>query len=135
MANLLVLFAGILFGAGLTVSQMINPDKIQNFLDVTGHWDPSLLFVMAGALLIVFIGYRLAMRRTTPLCSPCFFLPVKKNITKSLVFGSAIFGIGWGLGGYCPGPGITSLGLVSIDAVYFVIGMVAAAITAKIFRF
>lgn len=134
MANLMVLLAGILFGAGLTISQMINPDKVQNFLDIAGLWDPSLLFVMVGALLIAFIGYRFVLRHAKPLMNTCFYLPKKKEIDKSLIIGSAIFGIGWGLGGYCPGPGIASLGLLSIDAFYFVLGMILAALTAKLLR-
>jgi uncharacterized membrane protein YedE/YeeE len=134
MANIMVLIAGILFGAGLTISQMINPNKVQNFLDITGQWDPSLLFVMVGALLIAFLGYRFVLRRTKPILNACFYLPEKKEIDKSLMIGSALFGIGWGLGGYCPGPGIASLGLLSVDAAYFVVGMIIAAITTKLFR-
>lgn len=132
MVNIMVLIAGILFGAGLTISQMINPVKVQNFLDITGRWDPSLLFVMMGALLIAFLGYRFVLHRAKPIFSECFYLPEKKDIDKSLVVGSAIFGIGWGLGGYCPGPGIASLGLLSIDAFYFVVGMIVATLIAKL---
>lgn len=123
MYYLVALFCGILFGCGLTISNMINPVKIQNFLDITGNWDPSLALVMFSALIVTWIGYKLVLKKTSPAFSEKFFLPAKTSIDKSLIFGSALFGIGWGLGGYCPGPGITALGLGIMDAVYFVIGM------------
>lgn len=126
---------GLLFGCGLTISRMINPNKIQNFLDITGDWDPSLLVVMFGALVVTGIGYKLVLRRRHPLLTEIFFLPTKKTIDKPLVFGSVLFGLGWGLAGYCPGPAVTALGLGIMDAVYFMIGMVLSLFVTGLRRF
>lgn len=124
--NLAVFFCGLIFGCGLTISNMINPNKILNFLDITGDWDPSLAFVMFSALVTTWIGYRLIRRESHPKFTEKFILPEKKSIDKKLLLGSAIFGIGWGLAGYCPGPALTALGLGITDAIYFVIGMTAS---------
>lgn len=128
------LLAGILFGGGLTISQMINPNKIINFLDITGNWDASLLFVMASSLFITWLGYLFIFKNSKPICALEFNLPKKKSVDLSLMIGSAIFGIGWGLGGYCPGPGLTALGLGIADAIYFVCGMVLSAVVIKMIR-
>lgn len=134
MINMIALLAGILFGCGLTISQMINPNKIINFLDITGNWDPSLLFVMIGALSITWLGYLFIFKTSKPVCAAEFNLPQKKSIDRSLLIGAAIFGIGWGLAGYCPGPGLTAIGLGIPDAIYFVCGMVLSAIVLKFKR-
>jgi uncharacterized protein len=103
---IIALVTGLLFGAGLTISQMINPAKVLNFLDLggiaTGSWDPSLAFVMAGALAVTAVGYRLAWRRARPLFAQAFQLPTRKDLDARLVTGSILFGIGWGLAGICP---------------------------------
>lgn len=128
MINFIALLAGVLFGCGLTISQMINPNKIINFLDVMGHWDPSLLFVMMGALSVTWVGYTFVLKKSRPLCADKFNLPTKKSADFPLIIGAAIFGIGWGLAGYCPGPGLTAVGLYIPDAAYFVCGMILSAV-------
>ncbi len=115
--------AGLIFGLGLTISGMINPEKVLNFLDLFGTWDPSLAFVMAGALIVTSIGYRIAFGRGTPLLEAAFHLPTKKDVDGRLLSGSALFGVGWGLGGYCPGPGIAGIGLGALEAAAFVAAM------------
>lgn len=129
MARILTgLVAGLLFGVGLAVSQMINPAKVLNFLDIFGRWDASLAFVMLGAVVTSAIGYRLAFRRERPLLEPQFMLPTRQDIDSRLVAGSAIFGIGWGLGGYCPGPAISGLAFGALETIVFVVAMAAGMI-------
>ncbi len=118
MPIILALVAGVVFGAGLTVSDMINPARVLNFLDLAGHWDASLAFVMGGALCVVAIGYRLAFRRTRPFLAPEFSLPLSQRIDAPLLLGAALFGAGWGLAGICPGPALA--GLVSLEPKIFV---------------
>ncbi len=119
--NLIALLCGILFGIGLSLAQMINPNKIINFLDITGNWDPSLIFVMIGALAVAFISFRWILKRPTPLLAESFHLSKKLLVDKSLVLGAAIFGIGWGMSGYCPGPAVTGLGLLSLEPLILVV--------------
>jgi uncharacterized membrane protein YedE/YeeE len=99
---------GLVFGAGLLISQMTNPGKVVAFLDITGGWDPSLAFVMAGAIGVFAVLYRLALRQGAPLLAPKFAVPEKRNLDTSLIVGALIFGAGWGLSGFCPGPAIVS---------------------------
>lgn len=134
MYSLISALCGLLFGLGLTISHMIDANKILNFLDITGDWDPSLILVMLSALLVTLFGYRFVLRRKRPEFAERFFLPEKKVIDSSLILGSAVFGIGWGLAGYCPGPAITALGLGIMDAVYFVIGMVVSIIFLRFYH-
>lgn len=103
------LVSGLVFGLGLTVSQMISPEKVLAFLDIAGNWDPSLGLVMASALAVTGLGYRLVMRRPGPVLSDAFQLPEKRGLDRRLLAGSTLFGIGWGLSGLCPGPAITAL--------------------------
>ena len=130
--TLWAILAGLLFGAGLAVSQMANPAKVLAFLDVgaipAGGWDPSLAFVMAGALAVTFFGYRLVRRRERPLAADAFDFPTRRDIDGRLIAGSAIFGIGWGLVGYCPGPAIASLAWGRIETVVFVLAMIAGMV-------
>lgn len=119
------LAAGLLFGIGLTVSQMVDPAKVLNFLDLAGHWDPSLAFVLAGAVGTSAIGFRLIRRRPAPLFADDFKLPTARRIDRRLVTGSALFGIGWGLVGLCPGPAITDLALDPRGVGLFVAAMLA----------
>jgi len=115
---------GLVFGAGITISGMINPAKVLNFFDVAGTWDPSLAFVMGAALLVTAIGYRLVLKRPAPLLDETFHLPRNRAIDGPLLAGSALFGIGWGITGFCPGGAIPALGLGSPEALIFVAAMV-----------
>lgn len=121
-----IFLCGVLFGCGLTISNMINPNKVLGFLDVAGNWDPSLALVMLSAVIITWIGYRFVLKKKCPLLAEKFYLPEKKSIDTQLVIGSIIFGIGWGLAGYCPGPALSALGLVIMDALYFILGMITS---------
>lgn len=114
---------GLLFGSGLIVAGMSDPAKVLNFLDVFGTWDPSLAFVLGGAVLTAFFGYRLVLARGAPLAASSFQLPVTKEIDYRIVAGPALFGIGWGVGGFCPGPALTSLGLGAPGTLVFVPAM------------
>jgi hypothetical protein len=126
MAALLVALAsGLLFGLGLTVSQMIDPAKVIGFLDLAGDWDPSLALVMASAIPVAAFGYAIARRRARPLCAAAFATPSRYGIDRRLVLGAALFGVGWGLVGYCPGPALASLGLGSPAVFLFVAAMLA----------
>ncbi len=123
---------GLIFGLGLVVSGMVDPAKVQNFLDVFGTWDPSLAFVMAGAVAVAFVGYRLAWRNARPMLDDQFHLPEATAIDRRLVFGAAVFGIGWGLGGYCPGPAFTGLSLLAPGTIVFVPAMLVGMWLARI---
>lgn len=118
-----MLAAGLLFGAGLALSGMVLPEKVIGFLDVTGHWDPSLIFVMAGALAVHFLSARFILRRPAPILDTRFHLSALRTIDRPLVAGAAIFGVGWGLGGFCPGPSIVVLGAGALPALVFVAAM------------
>lgn len=100
--------AGLLFGLGLSVSQMVNPAKVINFLDVAGHWDPTLALVLGGALLVTVPAFRLILRRSAPLLDGRFHLPTRQDIDLRLIGGASLFGIGWGLAGLCPGPAVVA---------------------------
>ena len=113
------LICGLLFGVGLVVSGMSDPAKVLNFLDLFGTWDPSLAFVMGGAVVVTFIGYRLVLGRQEPVIGGVFHLPTKQDVDKPLLTGAALFGIGWGLGGFCPGPAFTALPLMSDGIIAF----------------
>jgi uncharacterized membrane protein YedE/YeeE len=123
--NLSALAAGILFGLGLVISQMTNPDKVIGFLDLFGQWDPSLAFVMAGALIVTAIGYRLTTRQARPVFDDKFQIPTNKQIDKALILGSVLFGIGWGLVGLCPGPAVAALTIGGLPVIVFFIAMAA----------
>jgi uncharacterized protein len=125
------LFTGLLFGLGLLLSGMANPAKVLNFLDIAGHWDPSLAFVMAGAVIVTAIGYRLTFHRAKPILDIRFRLPTSTQIDLQLVLGAASFGLGWGLVGFCPGPALVSILLAAPAIFVFVpamlIGVACAA--------
>ncbi|CAN5882944.1 YeeE/YedE family protein [soil metagenome] len=106
---MVALFSGALFGLGLAVSGMANPQKVIGFLDVTGGWDPTLIFVMGGALLVALPSFRLIFGRRRPVLAKAFELPAARQVDTRLVGGSALFGIGWGLSGFCPGPAVAAL--------------------------
>lgn len=128
---LAALIAGMLFGVGFVVSAMINPAKVLAFLDVAGAWDPSLALVMAGAVAVTFAGYRLAFRRGRPLFEPDFSLPTRTDLDARLIGGAAVFGAGWGLAGFCPGPAIAGLALGAAEPYVFVAAMAAGMILAR----
>lgn len=128
MARLLTaLGAGLLFGFGLGLSQMVDPAKIIGFLDVAGDWDPSLALVMVGALAVTLPVFRPVLRRTQPLLDREFFVSARSKIDAQLVGGAAIFGVGWGLAGFCPGPAIASLAYGLQESVIFIAAMAAGA--------
>lgn len=117
------LLLGFVFGTGLLISGMTSPQKVQDFLDFTGTWDPSLSLVMGAALLVSAISFPLIVRRDKPILGLKFHLPTAKDIDAKLVVGAALFGAGWGLGGFCPGPAIVSLSTGSTSAMIFVVSM------------
>lgn len=123
---------GLLFGVGLLISGMSDPAKVLNFFDVFGTWDPSLAFVMAGAVAVVGVGYRLVWRRSRPLFEPRFDVPSVTALDGRLFGGAAIFGIGWGLSGFCPGPFVAAIPLAEPGTLAFLPGMVAGMWAAKI---
>lgn len=125
MNKLIALLAGTLFGFGLGVSGMLDPAKVLGFLDLSAHWDPTLAFVMGGAVLVAFPAFRWARRATHPLLTPAFCLPTRRAIDRRLVIGAAIFGVGWGLAGLCPGPAIAALVTLKWPVLGFVVAMVA----------
>ena len=124
-ALVFALGAGFVFGTGLWVSGMANPKKVLGFLDVAGNWDASLLLVMGGAVAVTLLGYRMVLKNAAPLLAKRFHLSDRKHIDLPLLAGSAIFGIGWGIVGYCPGPAITAASTLSAESIVFVAAMVA----------
>ena len=123
MSKLVSLLCGIIFGIGLVISQMINPAKVLGFLNPFGEWDPSLAFVMIGALIISSPLFHLFKNKEKPIFSSSFSISNKKEIDKELIFGSILFGAGWGLVGLCPGPAITSIALLNVSSAIFVVSM------------
>ncbi len=132
MSFLVNLSLGLLFGLGLVISGMADPAKVLNFLDLVGIWDPSLAFVMGGAVIVAFIGYRLVLTRERPVSGSTFHLPTRNDIDARVIAGPAIFGIGWGLGGFCPGPALTALGLGATGTIAFVPAMIAGMWAARL---
>lgn len=130
----MALLCGVLFGAGLAVSQMTNPAKVQAFLDVAGSWDPSLAFVMGAALLVSAAGYQAARRRARPLLEDRFHVPPPGAVDPRLLAGSAAFGVGWGLSGFCPGPALASLVTGSSAVIVFVSAMLAGTLAVRLLR-
>ena len=135
MAIVFQFAVGLTFGLGLLLSGMSDPAKVLNFLDFagirSGNWDPSLAFVMAGAIAVTVIGYRLVLRQSRPLFGATFHLPTQQELDLRIVSGPAIFGLGWGLAGFCPGPALTALGFGSAAAVIFVVAMAVGMLLAR----
>lgn len=132
MVVLLAAFAsGALFGAGLAVSQMINPEKVLAFLDVSGNWDPSLGLVMAAALAVSALGFQWSRRRARPMLDNKFHLPTRRDIDTRLALGAIIFGIGWGLAGYCPGPAIAAIATGAAEPAIFLLAMFGGSFAAR----
>jgi uncharacterized membrane protein YedE/YeeE len=126
------LVVGVLFGAGLVVSDMINPARVLSFLDLAGAWDPTLAFVMAGALVPSAIGYAIARRMRRPVMAEAFCIPQSRTIDRRLVAGAALFGAGWGLAGFCPGPAVASLSLGLWQPWLFVAAMLAGMLLHRV---
>ena len=123
MRNAAAFATGALFAVGLAISGMTKPSKVAGFLDITAAWDASLAFVMVGAIAVHLALYRIISRRSSPLFDAKFHLPTRKDIDTRIVLGAALFGVGWGLGGFCPGPGLVAAGAGSPNALVFVAGM------------
>lgn len=122
---------GLIFGVGISVSGMANPAKVLNFFDIAGTWDPSLAFVMGGALIVTFIGYRVVLNRPAPLMSDVFQVPTRRDLDLPLIGGSAVFGIGWGNAGFCPGGALPALGTGRGEVFIFVAALLAGILAAK----
>lgn len=131
MQMILMALIGVIFGTGIALSGMANPAKVLNFFDIAGTWDPSLAFVMGGALAVTFVGYRLVWRIRAPLWSPSFQHPRATQIDLRLVGGSALFGVGWGIAGFCPGAALPALGTGRWEVVVFVAAVVAGMALAR----
>ena len=128
---IVAVISGLLFGFGLSLSEMTNRHRVLGFLDVTGNWDASLVFVMGGAVLVTLVSFRFILKRSAPLFDESFHLPVKKHIDKNLIGGSALFGIGWGIAGYCPGPAIAGLLSLSLNPLLFFLCFIAGSCLAR----
>lgn len=122
---------GLVFGIGIAISGMANPAKVLNFFDVVGIWDPSLAFVMGGALVVTFIGYRIVLKRPAPMLSGAFQLPTRRDLDLPLIGGSAVFGIGWGVAGFCPGGALPALGTGRSEVIIFVAALLVGITVAK----
>ncbi len=131
--NLMVGLSGLLFGLGLGLSQMIDRDRVLGFLDIAGNWDMTLLFVLGGAVGVTAIAFRFVFRLPRPIFAEKFEVPTKTEIDKPLIIGAALFGIGWGIAGYCPGPSITALVLGIWNPVIFVVSLIVGSLTCKWF--
>jgi len=135
MRNFLVLMSGSIFGVGLTISSMTNPKKVIGFLDIFSNWDPSLAFVMGGAIIITSPVLYLLTQNQKIILSDKIYLPTNTKIEKNLIIGSLIFGVGWGLAGLCPGPAISSLALVESSTIIFTIFMFIGFYISKFLKF
>ena len=131
MRLLIVYLIGTVFGTGIAFSGMANPAKVINFFDVAGTWDPSLAFVMGGALIVTFVGYRLVLGRDRPIFDGRFSLPTARHLDARLLGGSAVFGVGWGISGFCPGGALPALGTGITEVFIFVAAMIAGIFAAK----
>ncbi|WP_417242568.1 DUF6691 family protein [Celeribacter sp.] len=132
MKNLLTYLTGLVFGVGISMSGMANPAKVINFFDVFGTWDPSLAFVMGGAVVVTFFGYRAVFKRfETPAFEPVFNVPTSRVIDARLIGGSAVFGIGWGIAGFCPGGALPAIGTLDPAVLIFFAALVVGIFMAK----
>ncbi len=129
---LTALLAGTIFGVGLSLSEMVNPEKVLAFLDIAGNWDPSLIFVMGGALCITLPGFQLMKKMHRPVLELDFSMPVSRELDRKLLSGAVIFGIGWGIAGLCPGPAITGLASLKPEILLFVLAMLAGFFTHRL---
>jgi uncharacterized membrane protein YedE/YeeE len=127
MAGIVAVVTGLLFGAGLAASGMTNPEKVQGFLDLTGVWDPSLMFVMGGAVVVTLISFRFILKLSRPVFSEQFHMPSSTAIDTRLIIGAALFGTGWGLVVYCPGPALAAIAYLNSDVMIFLVAMFVGA--------
>ncbi|MCF4165889.1 YeeE/YedE family protein [Zavarzinia compransoris] len=135
MARILTaLVIGLIFGLGLAVAGMTDPAKVLGFLDLAGDWDPSLAFVMGAGVIVTFIGYKLVLSRSGPVLAGAFQIPTRRDIDLNLVAGAALFGIGWGLAGYCPGPALSSLVSGALPVVALVASMAAGMVVVRVIK-
>ena len=134
MPNIFSLLSGVLFGFGLAISSMINPAKIVGFLDITGNWDPSLAFVMGGAVFVTAVTFRIILNRPTPMFANKFELPSKVDLDGKLIFGAAIFGIGWAVSGLCQGPAISSIIFLDENLLIFICTLLLGSFVGKKWR-
>ncbi|MBZ8117749.1 YeeE/YedE family protein [Roseovarius sp. LXJ103] len=134
MRLILTYFIGLIFGVGIAVSGMANPAKVINFFDVAGTWDPSLAFVMGGALIVTALGYRFVLKRPAPMMSASFQLPTRRDLDPMLICGSALFGIGWGIAGFCPGGALPALGTGHSQVFIFVAALIVGICVAKVLQ-
>jgi hypothetical protein len=134
MRHLIVFLSGLLFSLGLIVSGMINPAKVIGFLDLFGQWDPSLAFVMAGAVAVTFVGFRYVLKQKNPRFATKFSIPTRTDIDAPLLIGPVLFGLGWGLVGLCPGPALAALTAAPKSTWVFFISMLVGMYALKIFR-
>ena len=125
---------GLIFGTGIAISGMANPAKVLNFFDVAGAWDPSLIFVMGGAVVVTFIGYRIVLRGSAPLFDTRFMLPTRRDLDLPLIGGAALFGVGWGIAGFCPGGALPALGTGTPAVFVFVAALLAGIVAVNLFR-
>lgn len=130
--QLTILGAGLLFGAGLTLGGMTDPARVRGFLDLFGDWDPTLAFVMGGAVLVMALAWLVQPRLARPIFADTFTLPTRSDLTPALIGGSALFGIGWGIAGLCPGPGIAALVIEPVSAAIFVAAMLAGMFLVRL---
>jgi uncharacterized membrane protein YedE/YeeE len=122
---------GLLFGLGIVLSGMANPAKVLNFFDIAGNWDPSLIFVMGGALITTFVGYWFVLKRDAPLLAERFLIPTSRELDTRLIGGSALFGVGWGIAGFCPGGALPALGTGRIEVIIFVAALIAGILATR----
>lgn len=134
MRLLVTYLIGLIFGVGISISGMANPAKVLNFFDVAGAWDPSLAFVMGGALIVTFIGYRYVLKRPAPLMTQGFQLPLRRDLDTPLIAGSAVFGVGWGISGFCPGGALPAIGTGRSEVLIFVAALLAGIVAAKVLQ-
>jgi len=130
--NLVGLLTGLIFGFGLALSGMTQPEKVLGFLDMAGQWDPSLLFVLGGAVGVTAVAFRFVLRRKTPVLDVRYYFSDKTQIDRSLILGSAMFGLGWGIGGYCPGPAVALLAAPNWELWAFLPAMVLGIFLEKL---
>ena len=122
---------GLVFGIGIAISGMANPAKVLNFFDIAGQWDPSLAFVMGGALIVTFVGYRFVLKRSGPALATQFQVPTRRDLDLPLIGGAAVFGVGWGIAGFCPGGALPALGTANPNVFVFVAALIAGIVAAK----
>ncbi|MBL4608800.1 MAG: YeeE/YedE family protein [Pseudomonadales bacterium] len=131
MRNIIALLAGLIFSIGLAQSEMINPDRVLGFLDVLGAWDPALAFVLGGAVMVTVVTFRFILKRTHPLLDKEFYLPTKESLDATLIIGAIIFGVGWGLYGYCPGPALAAILYFEPSNILFVLSLLVGTVAAR----